>query len=155
MCTHNRESLFGKVVKKEMVLNEFGKIVEFTWHDLPNHNSNIQLDEFIIMPNHIHGIIIIVGAGSKPAPIDPVGAGSEPAPTMVPAPKPLPEIIRQLKTFSAKRINQIRNSPGISVWQRNYYERIIRDEEGFHRVKKYIRENPRNWEKDENNVVND
>ena len=71
IVTKDRQHLFGEVVNGEMVLNESGKIVESTWNDLVNHNPNIGLDEFVVMPSHVHGIIVIfepVGAGSKPAP---------------------------------------------------------------------------------------
>jgi hypothetical protein len=92
IVTHDREGLFGSVVDGEMVLNDFGRIVESTWYDLVNHNANIGLDDFVVMPNHIHGIIVIfepVGAGSKPAQLFRAGskpaqlfrAGYEPAPT--------------------------------------------------------------------------
>jgi len=117
--------LFGGIVDGTMKLNEYGKIVENTWDDLPNHNHKIQLDDFVIMSNHVHGIIIINDVGS-----DTLGAGSEPAPIH----HGLPEIICQLKTFSARRINKIRKSPGIHVWQRNYYERIIRNENEMNRI---------------------
>ena len=83
----------------------------------------ISLDKFVIMPNHIHGIIII-------------GAGLEPAPTSI------SEIIRQFKTFSAKRINNLRNTPGSRLWQRNYYDHIIRNEHSFNAIRTYIRNNP-------------
>ena len=86
LCTHDRECLFGSIENSEMALNEYGRIVDFTWNDLVNHNSYIGLGGYVIMPNHFHGIIVInpVGAGSKPAP-NLVGtsarAGLEPAPT--------------------------------------------------------------------------
>ncbi len=67
ICTQNKQCLFGEINNGQMVLNKAGKIVDFIWNDLPKHNKNIMLDAFIIMPNHIHGIITIVGAGSKPA----------------------------------------------------------------------------------------
>ena len=105
----DRSNLFGEIVDGVMVLNEWGKIVETTWFDLINHNSNISLDCFVVMPDHVHGIINIVGAGSKPAP-NGLRAGLEPAPTK------LSEIIRQFKTFSAKRINKIRNTLGVPIW---------------------------------------
>ena len=133
-----------------MRLNEFGKIVEWTWHDLPNHVVGIVLDAFVVMPNHVHGIVIIaddVGAGS-------VGAGSEPAPTTTPAPPKrhgLPEIVRQLKTFSARRINDHRGMRGVPVWQRNYYEHIIRNDNELNRIREYIMNNPSNWEIDQEN----
>jgi putative transposase len=121
LVTHDRECLFGEIVDGEMRLNEAGRMAEWTWFDLPNHIDNIELDAFVVMPNHVHGIIIIrepVGAGSEPAP-------TEPAPTPVPtAPPPanrnhdLPEMVRQFKTFSTRRINALRNITGRPVWLR-------------------------------------
>lgn len=173
--THGREPLFGKVVYGEMVLNAYGKIVESTWHDLVNHNPDIGLDEFVVMPNHIHGIIVIftpVEAGSQPA--RETGAGfslreeregaqliragfslredregaqrsREPAPTITKRKISLPEIVRQLKTFSAKRINALRGTPGVPVWQRNYYDRVIRSDREHEEIAAYIANNPANW----------
>jgi len=145
ICTHNREYLFGDVVNGKMTLNECGKLIEFTWYDLPNHNPHIALDTFTIMPNHIHGIVniydvIIVGAGSEPAPTTTIRRG-------------LPEIVRQFKTFSSKRINQINQTPGAPMWQRNYYEHIIRNEDELNRVREYILNNPLQWEFDRENHV--
>ena len=230
ICTHNRENLFGEIVQGEMRLNDYGRMVDSTWHDLIHHVDGIELGEFVVMPNHIHGIIIIVGAnpvgaGSKPAPVPPTnfvvgagsesarvwesgpawgdsareGAGLEPAPTNfvdvgsksdlctrgesgpvwidspsgdsvgagskpVPAPptnfvvgadsEPAPsdfalsEIVRQLKTFSARRINAKRGTPGVPVWQRNYWERIIRDERAYQTIAAYILRNPKKWQED-------
>ena len=178
ICTQGRECLFGEIIDGEMHLNEAGQIVVQTWQDLPNHISNVQLDAFVVMPNHVHGIIIIteragvlgagsvgagsVGAGSETAPtkIGPgptagsgpaagpgsVGAGLEPAPTR--SSHGLPEIVRQFKTFSARRINELRGTPGTPVWQRNYYEHIIRDEFSLSRIRQYIAENPVRWDAD-------
>ncbi len=330
ICTHGRECLFGEIIDGEMHLNEAGQIVVQTWQDLPNHVPNVQLDAFVVMPNHVHGIIIIteraggigaglkparttmgpgsaadsgstpgpgsaggagstagpgsvgagsVGAGSEPAPTTttapgsaagsgpttgpgsaagsgpatapgsaagsgpttgpgsaagsdpttapgptagsgptagagsamgsgraaapdsaagsgraaapdsaagsgptaapdsaagsgpttapgstpgsgPVGAGSEPAPTAPTEPAPtaptrssygLPEIVRQFKTFSARRINELRGTPGTPVWQRNYYEHIIRNESSLNRIRQYIAENPARWDADPEN----
>jgi REP element-mobilizing transposase RayT len=112
--------------------------------------AGIKLDAFVIMPNHVPGIIIIAGAGSGL--LFSVGAGSEPAPTNNnPNPHALPEIIRQFKTFSAKRISESRNTPGAPIWQRNYYEHIIRDEKSLFLIRRYIRNNARNWNLDEEN----
>ncbi len=177
ICTQNHHELLGEIVKGEMVLNENGEIAEYTWFDLPNHNPNIKLDEFILMPNHIHGIIIIknmidytVGTDSKSVLIsesdtkrtgsEPVNVnkntinrtGSEPVPTK--KNHGLPEIVRQFKTFSARRINKNRNTPGQQVWQRSYYDHIIRNENSLGNIKLYIRENPQSWETDKNNPEN-
>ncbi len=97
------------------------KIIEYTWNDLANHNQDISLDEFIIMPNHIHGIIYIFDTMQSDCDLRTANA-----PTSIGVKRvPLSEIVRQLKTFSAKRINEIRNSPGTPVWQRNYYEHTL------------------------------
>lgn len=138
LCTQNREHLFGQIVNGEMKMNDAGRMVEFTWHDLPNHNNHIVLDEFVVMPDHVHGIILItdIGAGS-------VRAGSEPAPT---AHHPLSEIVRQFKTFSAKRVNQIRGITGLPVWQRDYYEHIICSDTELDHVRQYIVNNTAKWD---------
>ena len=120
-----------------MQINDFGRIVEDTWFDLVNHIDHIKLHEFIVMPNHIHGIVEISNDNR---------AGLEPAPTK--KMKPLSEIIRQLKTFSARRINQLRKTPGKPIWQRNYYEHIIRDEKSYLTLSGYIVNNPLSWRED-------
>ena len=98
ICAYQRECLFGEIVNGEMRVNEFGRVVQYTWDDLINHVDGIELGEFVVMPNHVHGIIIIVGAGSEPAPTtEPVpttepARTTESAPTTQPAPttEPLP-----------------------------------------------------------------
>ncbi len=157
VCAWKKECLFGEIKDGEMLLNEYGEIVMKCWDDLPNHYQYTQLDEFVIMPNHVHGIIILnVGAGLKPALVNSdktyqtheARAGLKPAPTIQ---RGLSEIIRALKTFSSKQINLIRNNPGVPLWQRNYYEHIIRDEKELHTIRQYIRYNPLKWAEDEEN----
>lgn len=96
------------------------------------------------MPNHAHGIIVlgVVGAGLKPAPT----MGLKPAPTTTH--HGLPEIIRALKSFSSRRINESRQTPGAKIWQRNYWEHIVRNESEWNRIREYIRNNPALWELD-------
>ena len=94
------------------------------------------------MPNHIHGIIVLN---------DNVGADFKPVPTKR---HPLSEIVRGFKTFSSRRINQINNTPGLSVWQRNYYEHVIRDEDEMGLIRQYILGNPMKWLEDEENSQN-
>ncbi len=145
MCVHNRECLFGEIADGEIRLNEYGKIAEYTLNDLVNHIGGIELDEYVVMPNHIHGIIVIG-----------VGAGSEPAPTLTATKRhALPEIVRQFKTFSARRINAKRSTPGVPAWQRNYYEHVIRDDDDLNRIREYIINNPMNWDTDKNNPAAD
>jgi REP element-mobilizing transposase RayT len=149
ICVQNRACLFGKITNGEMILNEYGQIVQMVWNELPRHYANIQLDEFIVMPNHIHGIIAITDENA----VDIVGAGFKPAPTTEPTTIPttkhgLPEIVRALKTFSAIKINALRNSQGEKLWQRNYWEHIIRNEKSYQYIANYIVNNPPNWNKD-------
>jgi REP element-mobilizing transposase RayT len=100
------------------------------WGDLSNHYPHVTLDAFVIMPNHVHGIIVLSGYDA------PVRHG-------------VPEIMRALKTYSARRIIALRGTPGTSVWQRGYYEHIVRDETALGRIREYIVANPRNWRKDQ------
>ena len=139
VCSQNRECLFGEVAGGEMKLNEAGRMVQSVWHGLPHHYPHVHLDQFIVMPNHVHGLIVlsdgIVGAGFKPAPTKRHG---------------LPEIARAFKAFSSRRINQSHGTPGLHVWQRNYYEHVIRNENDLLQIHQYIEENPAKWEEDEN-----
>jgi len=127
--------LFGDVTAGKMQLNDAGKIVQAVWGDLPNHYERLELDAFIVMPNHVHGIVVIVGAGLKPGP----------------AKHGLPEIVRGFKTFSSRRINEMRETPGVAVWQRNYHEHIIRNHESLDRLREYIANNPMQWALDREN----
>jgi len=212
ICCDKRKEMFGKIVNCEMELNQVGRIVDDTWNDLVNHISNIELDYYVIMPEHFHGIVFLRGderekhveglmgdtsiqgarVGLEPTPtlidervgLEPtptmvgerVGleptptliderVGLEPTPTMVgervglePTPtmvgervglEPTPtkkislfEVVRQFKTFSGKRINLLNKTPGISVWQTGYYERIIRKDKELNNIRQYIIENP-------------
>jgi REP element-mobilizing transposase RayT len=144
ICTWNRENILGDVFNSVMQLNSFGEIVMKCWQGLPIHYKNIALDEVVIMPNHLHGIIWINS--------DIVGAGLKPAPTNIR--HGLSEIIRALKTFSSRQMNKNRNTPGTPVWQRNYFDRVIRNENELHAIREYIINNPLQWDMDENNSLN-
>jgi REP element-mobilizing transposase RayT len=127
-----------------MKLNTSGEIVWEEWFHTAQIRPNVQLheDEFVVMPNHVHGIIWIVDEK----------ATHRVAPTKHPRdPKPgsLGAIIGQYKSITTKRINQLRNSPRIRGWQRNYYDRIIRNESELDVIRKYIQTNPFNWEMDQ------
>ncbi len=124
ICTSQRTPLFDAARHRE--------ILEEVWAGLPTHYSHVALDAFVIMPDHMHGIIFIRDA-------DPVGAGFKPAPTNTQA---LPEVVRGFKTFSARKINALRGTTGISVWQRSYYEHIIRNESDLNEIRQYIEFNP-------------
>lgn len=149
VCVQNRFCLFGEIVDGVMKINEAGQIAQNVWNDLPRHYPHMVLDAWVIMPNHVHGIIFLsdVRDDGEPMPprVESVGAGFKPAHT-----HGLPEIVRAFKTFSARRINPWRHTPGTPVWQRNYYEHIIRNEESLHRIRQYIADNPARWTEDRN-----
>jgi REP element-mobilizing transposase RayT len=150
IVTRQREYLFGEIINGKMQLNEIGKLVEHAWKNLPNHYSNVELGTFCIMPNHVHGITVLIdtnaGAGH-------VGAGLRPAPTRPIKQHGLPEIVRAFKSFSARHVNEYLKSPGVPLWQRNYYERVIRDDDEHQRIHLYIECNPANWANDEENSI--
>ncbi len=138
ICTQNRIRLFGdggRAGLEPAPTNAFGELVTQTWLELPAHTVGIRVDKFVVMPNHFHGIVILENGC--------VGAGSKPAQT------PLSEAMRQFKTFSARKINQMRGTPGISIWQKGYYDHIIRNEPDYLRIWQYIDENPAKWAEDE------
>ena len=156
ICTQNRECLFGEIVAGKMVLNTSGKIVEMIWTTLPKRHD-VELDEIQVMPNHVHLIINIVGATLVVAPL-PWGiksragitmdlrAGIKPAPTVG-------DIIGAFKSLTTHEyIIGVKNNEwkpfDKRLWQRNYYERIIRSEKELNETRRYIRDNPTNWEKD-------
>lgn len=149
ICTKNKECLLGEIIngKTPLVrLSPVGKIVRKFWLEIPEHFPNVELDEFVIMPNHIHGIIIIK---------DSVGAIHElPLLQLFRRKMLIPKIVGWYKMRSAKHINTIRRTPGMSVWQRNYYEHIIRNEESLNRIREYIINNPIKWEIDKENPKN-
>jgi putative transposase len=134
--TQDKQSLFDHIINSSMKLNTCGKIVESCWKDISLHYPEAKSEVFIVMPNHIHGIIIIQ---------DFTRAGSKPAPTNKHA---LSEIIRGFKTYSSRRINEYRKSEGMSVWQRGYYDHVIRGEAECYQIGEYILFNPAKWETD-------
>ena len=146
ICAQNRECLFGEIVQQEMRLNDAGRIVEDEWFRTSVVRPNVELDAFVVMPNHIHGIICIVNDGRGTA---------RRAPTMErfghPIHGSLPTIICAFKSAATKRVNERRGTPGAPVWQRNYYEHVTRNESELNRIREYITGNPARWDEDIDN----
>ena len=149
ICTKNRECLFGDVIGGQMVLNDAGQIVVDEWTKTALIRDEIQLDEWVVMPNHFHGIVIFstpVGAiHESPLHESPLRMTVTQRRNMA-----LPKLIGRFKMLSAKRINELRQTPGAKLWQRNYYEHIVRNENELNRIRQYIIDNPKNWESDRN-----
>ena len=127
------------------------------WFRSAQVRAYLRLDdnEFIVMPNHIHGIMWIKQGAEGDPPSDDIGARRRRAPTTerfgAPVSGSIPTIVRALKSATTRRINQLRGTRGESVWQRNYYEHLIRDEKQLARIRQYIMDNPSQWEIDREN----
>ncbi len=145
ICTENRELLFGEVRDGAMHLNDVGEIVSACWNDLGKHYPEAEYDAFVIMPNHIHAVIVLVGGDQRQSF---VGEGLRPSRVR---PHCLPQIIASLKSYSARRINERRSVAGAAVWQRSYHDHIIRDEEDLNIRRLYILNNPSRWQEDSEN----
>ena len=172
ICAQNRECLFGKIVAGNMILNEAGKMIQSVWNEMPQFYYGIEIDVFQIMPNHIHGIIIIknkfklfVGAGPRACPN--INSGPRACPIGQPqnitgqpqgvAPTgtamSLCDVVHRFKTLTTKRyVDGVKNNHwplfNNKLWQRNYYEHIIRNEKSLNYIQEYILNNPYNWEQD-------
>ena len=149
ICTQKHLCLFGEIEKGEMILNKYGIIAEKKWLKTSEMRPNIHLDVFVIMPNHMHGIIEIT---NRRGTMHRALTTTHRAPAVEQFAKPMsntiPTIIRGYKSSITKQINVLRNQPGVPVWQRNYYEHIIRNEKYHYQISEYIQNNPLKWEND-------
>ncbi len=139
MCAYKRLQLFGKIIKEKMELNATGNLVNQCWLELPQLYPTVHIDEYIVMPNHFHAIVFLVGAGSS-GPQD-----GTPSPS-------IGTIIARFKYLATTRINDLHKSDVVKRWQRNYYEHVIRNENELLRAREYIQNNPLKWHLDKYNV---
>jgi putative transposase len=178
ICSHQWQCLFGEIADHEMRLNAWGEIIRDEWLRTPAVRSNVELDGYVIMPNHFHGIILIhAGTEKGDAPIRNGAKGgahigapaqaidhvlygrTESAPLHDDAenkairrrPGSLGSIIAGFKSAVTKRINELRRPIATPVWHRNYYEHVIRGEKDLQSIREYIINNPQKWHEDENN----
>jgi REP element-mobilizing transposase RayT len=131
ICTDNRACDFGEIDSMGMNLNELGNQVLSVWNELPDHYPSVKLDVFVIMPNHIHGILNLSESTVS-----------------------LSEVVRAFKTFSSRKANEKNASPGKPLWQRGFYEHVIRNEDDLFQMRQYILNNPLKWELDRENPKN-
>jgi REP element-mobilizing transposase RayT len=164
ICTQDRECLLGWIVDGKMRLSEAGRMVQSVWDELPARYPGVDVDEFVVMPNHIHGIIVLTGVGATtggcpdgvvdavdgqargPAPTDggpaPTDGGSAPTDGDG-AGLSLPDVVHRFKSFTTARYRHGVNNMGWMpfpgrLWQRNYYEHIIRNDDELGRIRRYI-----------------
>ena len=181
ICAQHRKCLFGTIIDGQMRLNEIGEIVVECWSRIPQHFPSVELGEYVIMPNHIHGIIasnIVEARSPRPAGEEhstpptvearsprPTGEEHSTPPTVgTRSPRPsentknrtdeirspsLGKIVAYFKYQFTKHINQHHNMPGTRIWQRNYYDHVIRDDTDLQRIRQYIQDNPMKWALDQ------
>ena len=152
--------MFGHIADGKMTLNDAGNIVQDAWHQIPGHFPNVITDEFVIMPNHIHGILMtgmggmnngiggnIDGMGGMTPPLRSLNSigDNEWCENRVPT---IGQMVAYFKYGTTKKINEIHNSGIQKIWQRNYYEHIIRNQSELAKIHKYIQNNPLNWQTD-------
>jgi REP element-mobilizing transposase RayT len=160
ICTEDRLCVFGEIVEDASHLNRYGQIAEACWQAIPAHFPHVELDAFVVMPNHVHGILLIV----SDAPTNDVTVNDSRGAAMLRPyddvrkphqigvqPRSLSAIVRSYKSAVAKQINQLRNTPGATLWQRNYYDRIIRNQRELEAKRQYVEDNPMQWALDEEN----
>ena len=126
--------LFGRVRAGEMVVSEFGAIARDCWTSIPDHFSHVRLDAFVVMPDHVHGILMLRDYPSRTSAIGRIRAGS------------LGTIVRSFKSVVAARINLLRGARVGGIWQRNFFDEIIRTEADLDRARQYIKDNPARWD---------
>jgi REP element-mobilizing transposase RayT len=139
ICTQNRECFFGKIVDNEMQLNAFGLNAEKYWMEIPNHFLFIELGGFVIMPNHMHGILMI--DNHRPSPITEINGGF----TGIKNPMFHENISRIIRWYKGRCSFEIRKTNADFAWQPRFYEHIIRDTQSFERIQNYIFNNPSKW----------
>lgn len=144
ICSYRRQLLFGHVVDGVIKLNELGEIVCDEWRKSANIRCELELDAFIVMPNHVHGIVVLNGPNVVGATVrSPSRAG--------PYKHSLGAFVGGFKSAVAKRINLLCGAPEPPIWQRNYYKHVIRDEESLNRIREYVLNNPKQWDSDPEN----
>ena len=145
ICTKDRNPLLGQVIDDCVDLSTYGDIVADCWRWLSERYPYIELDEWVVMPNHLHGILVISDDGR---------GGSRTAPTTtdanhVPERKSLGSLIGAFKTVSTKKANEVRGTPGRPIWQRNFFDHVIRDQKSLDSIRRYISNNPAQWNSDQ------
>ena len=158
ICTHQKQRFFGDVVNDKMQLSAVGKIAHQYWSEIPQHSKHTYLDEFIIMPNHVHGIIIIdnpnnpcrVVPWNDPTIDDDEWDLSQTMSQLSPKSGTLSVIVRSYKSSVTRWCRQ--HGDDIFRWQSRFYEIIIRDEKSLNNIRRYIINNPTKWTEDRNYI---
>ena len=151
VCAAGRRCIFGKIEDGRIVLSPLGEIVRACWVGIPEHFANASVQEFVVMPNHMHGIIgLAVGARYI---VPPDQRARTPEQFQKPVKGSIPTIVRTVKAAVARRARKELATSSKDIWQRNYFERVLRDGKEVADASRYIHENPGRWEWDKENPV--
>jgi len=146
ICTADRAPIFGQIVDGTMRFSDAGKMITEEWLKTARIRTYVELDQFIVMPNHFHGILLVdreeEGTARRAPTVQRFGC---------PVSSSLPTIIGAFKSAVTNRINALKGTTGNTIWQRNYYEHVIRNEKSLNRIREYILNNPQTWESDREN----
>jgi putative transposase len=154
ICTYQRMPLFGAITEGVMYLNEAGNSVVACWDEIPEHFPALEIDAFVVMPNHIHGIIVINSVGAQyiaPTSITPAPASIMPTPAITSPhviPNSLGSIVRSFKAAVTRHLRRLPNSSDDPIWQGNYHDHIIRDDADLNRIRTRIAQNAARWHDD-------
>lgn len=148
VCTKDREECFGNFENEQIKLSNIGIIAEQCVRDIPNHFNNAELDEFVVMPNHLHAIIVLRDSDGRGAINRAPTKGGFAGNNNPMGKHSLGEVIRWYKGRCAFEIHKINS---VFSWQPDYYEHIIRNEQSLQRIREYIQNNPMQWELDVEN----
>jgi len=154
ICTRDREEYFGTIENNRMKLSPIGEIVNQKWRAIPGYFDDVKIDEYIIMPNHLHGIITFIDREHRSI-NERIRARlvSPPEPPLKRNLQKLPVIMGSLKSGVTREVNRMPEAAGFG-WQKSYYDRIIRNRKELVLTREYIRNNPLKWDEDEDNRVN-
>lgn len=141
ICTAVRGEIFGTVRRGALHYNAIGRIVYATWLSLPEHYAHVHRDAFVVMPDHVHGILTFDGTQAEFDDSNATPAGI--APPLRPG--SLPVVIRAFKSAATREVNRMHNTPGATLWQGRYYEHVVRDDADMERIRRYIADNPARW----------
>ncbi len=143
ICTYQRHNTFGTVIDGNMVLSQWGEIVNDEWRRTETVRANVELDAYVIMPNHLHGVVLIVEDATANK-----SASEYHNANLQNTASSLGQIIGHFKSIATKRIRTVAATREVPVWQRGYYEHIIRNEESLNEIRAYIISNPGRWSED-------
>ncbi len=146
VCTHQHTQLFGWIESGKMRLTDLGEVVEKEWLHTAKARKGIQLGEFVVMPNHVHGLVIVTSEIDQSGSSADLTKYAQRSDTL--QPRSLGAIVGHFKAAVSRRARTLGIDCNKPIWQRNYYDHIVRNEKSLNEIRQYIMQNPARWEED-------